>query len=80
MNRKWILIPSICLLAVISLVACAAFWDWINEPMNPIVPQESSPGKLILTSRGCCFWATDAVVSFIDASGKETVLISEKTV
>jgi len=56
------------------------FIKWIDEPMYPEIPTESSPGKIILTSRGCCFWAEDVTVSFLDGYGNKAVIISEDTV
>lgn len=48
--------------------------------MHPVVPEKSEHDKVILTSRGCCFWATDATVSLLDENGSRTELISEETV
>lgn len=67
-------------LPIILYSACSSFAKWINEPMYPQVPSTSSPGKIVLASKGCCFLVTDATVSLADEYGNETVVISQDTV
>lgn len=81
MTRKRIIIAAcVFVFFVVFYTACMRFVKWIDEPMYPEIPTESSPGKIILTSRGCCFWAEDVTVSLLDGNGNKTVIISENTV
>ena len=80
MSKKWVVIIGICLVISSYMVACKIFVEGLDDPPHLKVPKESEQGKVVLTSLGCCFWATDAVVSLVDASGNKTDLISEKTV
>ena len=82
--RKRIIIGvfiGILLFIIVYCIIGFLFINWLDiEPLNPIVPKNSSPGKIILASRGCCFWATDVTVSLLDGNGNNTILISEETV
>lgn len=83
MTRKKMFI-IICVFAffAVSYTACTAFTKWIfrGEPTYPKVPTESTTGKVILASRGCCFWAEDVTVSLLDEYGNKTVIIYEDSV
>ena len=80
MKKKWLIIGSFLLFIAFSFISCGALLNWLDEPMNPTVPEKSSQGKVTLTSRGCCFWATNVTVSLLDKNEAKTVLISEETV
>jgi len=81
MAKKSVIIIISTILAVI--LACFGFLAmivWLDVDTPPKIPQNSEKGKVILTSRGCCFWAEDVTVYVLDEHGNKTVLISEKKV
>lgn len=78
--KKRAKIIFLLLFIIVSYGGYRLFINWLEEPVYPVVPNNSSKNKVILTSRGCCFYVTDATVLLIDESGSETVLISEDTV
>lgn len=80
MTRKRVIILYVLTIFTVSYTACMAFVKWIDEPMYPAIPTESLSGKIILTSRGCCFWAEDVTVSILDEYGNNTVIISADAV
>jgi len=82
---KKVIAVFIAVAAVAAIIAAgyAVFaypgWIYANEPVTPI-PLVSAPGKLRLTSDGCCFTATDATVYILDENDSKTVLIEEERV
>ena len=44
------------------------------------VPEKSSKGKVILTSRGCCYWAEDVTVYILDENDNKIVIIEDMVI
>lgn len=80
LRKRVIIIVCVFSFLVVAYIACTSFIKWIDEPMFPVIPTKSSPEKIILSSRGCCFWATDVTVSLLDGYGNKTIIISEDDV
>ena len=80
MSKKRIIIGCLVFLFTIIVILLQLFFKWANEPMNPEVPEKSEKGKVILASRGCCYWAEDVTVYMLDENGNNTTLISAETV
>ena len=81
MKKKRAIIIGCCIfLVALFIVGFHSFLTWLNEPMHPEVPEKSSPGKIVLASRGCCFRASDTTVSLLDENGNRNILIVAENV
>jgi len=76
MNKKQIIWGVMILVIICLIIGCKFFFDWINEPLYPTLPEQSVRDKIILTSQGYCFWAEDMTIVLVDTSGNEYSMIS----
>ena len=75
-KKKIVVVGCIALFIIVIYVSCSLFIAWLDEPLFPDIPERSSRDKVIVTSNGCCFWATDLTVSLLDTEENRTVIIS----
>ena len=79
-KKRIIAIGCVVSFIAILIVGVHSFLVWANEPMHPEIPENSSQNKIVLTSRGCCFWTTDTTVSLLDERGNRDTLIAAEMV
>ena len=79
-KKRIIAIGRVVSFIAILIVGVHSFLVWANEPMHPEIPENSSQNKIVLTSRGCCFWTTDTTVSLLDERGNRDTLIAAEMV
>lgn len=73
-------LAHIVLIVLFSFACLGALIHWINKPPHPVIPEKSAPNKVILTSRGCCFWAENVIVYILDKNGNKVILIEEEKI
>lgn len=79
-KTKYVKIGCLLFSIIAVCMVCRMLINWLAEPMYPEVPEKSVSNKVVLTSRGCCFWATNATISLQNESENKTILLSEEAV
>ena len=79
--KKLAIITVIVFLLIASIpIGCTILSNLYDNPQPPTLPDQSSPGRVTLTSSGCCYWVSDAVVKMVEPDGSSHTLISKDAV
>ena len=73
---------TVFIVVMLIALSIATIYHFTNIYLIDVerVPGKSQKGKVVLTSRGCCFFAKDVTVYLIDENGNKIVLIAEESV
>ena len=80
MTKKQMAILSVSAVVAVLLAGFVLYIWLFDDATPPKIPTKSSAGSVVLTSRGCCFWAEEVTVYILDDSGSKATLISAEAV